>query len=52
MRGRFDELLGIMDAYGITRAFMFCMDEPDRHPGLPGAERPHARGGRASRTAG
>jgi predicted TIM-barrel fold metal-dependent hydrolase len=21
-----------MDRYGISRAFMFCMDEPDRHP--------------------
>ena len=25
---------------------MFCMDEPDRHPGLPRAERPHARASR------
>jgi len=32
MKGRLDELLGIMDAYGVSRAFMFCMDEPDRHP--------------------
>jgi uncharacterized protein len=37
MKGRFDELLGIMDAYGISRAFMFCMDEPDRHPGFRAA---------------
>ena len=21
-----------MERYGISRAFMFCMDEPDRHP--------------------
>jgi predicted TIM-barrel fold metal-dependent hydrolase len=34
MKGRFDELLGLMDAYGIARANMFCMDEPDRHPGF------------------
>jgi predicted TIM-barrel fold metal-dependent hydrolase len=37
MKGRFDELHGIMDAYGISRAFMFCMDEPDRHPGFQAA---------------
>jgi uncharacterized protein len=34
MQGRIGELLGIMDAYGASRAFMFCMDEPDRHPGF------------------
>ena len=34
MRGRPDDLLGIMDEYGISRAFMFCLDEPDRHPGF------------------
>src|SRR5262249_1079994 len=27
-----DELTRLMDDYGIFRAFMFCMDEPDRHP--------------------
>jgi len=32
MAGRREELLRIMDAYGVRRAFMFCMDEPDRHP--------------------
>ena len=32
MSGRFDELTGITDRYGISRTFMFCMDEPDRHP--------------------
>ena len=37
MRGRFDELLGVMDAYGISGAFMFCMDEPDRHPAFRAA---------------
>jgi uncharacterized protein len=34
MRGRPDELLGIMDNYAVERAFMFCLDEPDRHPGF------------------
>lgn len=37
MKGRRDELLGIMDAYGVSRAFMFCMDEPDRHPSFSAA---------------
>jgi predicted TIM-barrel fold metal-dependent hydrolase len=32
MSGEFDELLGIMDEYTTERAFMFCLDEPDRHP--------------------
>jgi predicted TIM-barrel fold metal-dependent hydrolase len=32
MWGDYDELVRIMDDYGISRAFMFCMDEPDRHP--------------------
>ena len=43
MRGRPDELLSIMDAYGIAQAFTFCMDEPDRHPAFSARERPHAR---------
>ena len=30
--GRYDELLGMMDEYGVGRAFMFCLDEPDRQP--------------------
>jgi predicted TIM-barrel fold metal-dependent hydrolase len=34
MVGEFDELLRIMDRYGVSRAFMFCMDEADRHPGF------------------
>jgi predicted TIM-barrel fold metal-dependent hydrolase len=34
MSGSFDELSGILDRYGVDRAFMFCMDEPDRHPGF------------------
>src|SRR3569833_1257721 len=32
MSGHLDELLAIMDRYGISRANMFCLDEPDRHP--------------------
>ncbi len=32
MRGDYEELLGLMDRYGIERAFVFSMDEPDRHP--------------------
>jgi predicted TIM-barrel fold metal-dependent hydrolase len=32
MSGDYDGLLALMDRYGVSRAFMFCMDEPDRHP--------------------
>jgi len=32
MSGQYDDLMGIADRYGISRHFMFCMDEPDRHP--------------------
>lgn len=34
MVGELDELLRIQRAHGITRSFMFCLDEPDRHPGF------------------
>src|SRR4051794_25623270 len=34
MVGRSEELIGSMDRYGISRAFVFCLDEPDRHPGF------------------
>jgi predicted TIM-barrel fold metal-dependent hydrolase len=34
MTGDLDELLRIQRAYGITRSFMFCLDEPDREPGF------------------
>src|SRR5438046_3460206 len=37
MVGDYDQLLRIMDDYGISRAFMFCLDEPDRHPGFRAA---------------
>ena len=30
--GQYEELERIMNSYGISRAFMFCMDEPDREP--------------------
>src|SRR5207253_5443157 len=32
MVGLYEELERVCDAYGISRTFMFCMDEPDRHP--------------------
>jgi uncharacterized protein len=34
MTGRLDELLAIMDHHGISRCNVFCLDEPDRHPGF------------------
>ena len=34
MAGRYEELEGLMDRYGISRCNMFCLDEPDRHPGF------------------
>jgi predicted TIM-barrel fold metal-dependent hydrolase len=34
MLGNYDELLRGMDKYGVSRCFMFCLDEPDRHPGF------------------
>jgi uncharacterized protein len=30
--GVYEELERIFDRIGVSRAFMFCMDEPDRHP--------------------
>ena len=32
MVGDYDQLLGLMDSWGVERAFMFCLDEPDRVP--------------------
>ena len=32
MVGIYDDLERGMDKYGISRAFVFCLDEPDRHP--------------------
>ena len=34
MVGIYDDLERGMDKYGISRCFMFCLDEPDRHPGF------------------
>jgi predicted TIM-barrel fold metal-dependent hydrolase len=34
MTGRFDELVAVMDRYGVSRCNVFCLDEPDRHPGF------------------
>jgi len=34
MVGDYDELVGGMDRYGIARANMFCLDEPERGPGF------------------
>jgi predicted TIM-barrel fold metal-dependent hydrolase len=34
MAGRYEQLLELMDRHGVSRAFMFCLDEPDRHPGF------------------
>jgi predicted TIM-barrel fold metal-dependent hydrolase len=31
-RGVYDDLEQIQKRYGFSRAFMFCLDEPDRHP--------------------
>ena len=32
MAGRFDELIAVMDRYGVSRCNVFCLDEPDRQP--------------------
>src|SRR5436190_13630180 len=37
MVGSFDELALIDARYGIARSFMFCLDEPDRHPAFRAA---------------
>ena len=37
MVGDHDELLGIQRAYGVARSFVFCLDEPDRHPSFTAA---------------
>ncbi|MFN2471194.1 MAG: amidohydrolase family protein [Gaiellaceae bacterium] len=50
-RGDYDELEATQRHYGVTRAFMFCLDEPDRQPAfraandrtLAFAERSHGR---------
>jgi uncharacterized protein len=35
--GVYEELERINDRYGIQRCFMFCLDEPDRHPAFRAA---------------
>ena len=35
--GVYEDLQAINDRYGISRAFMFCMDETDRHPAFRAA---------------
>src|SRR5882724_9329217 len=37
MVGDYDLLEANMARYGISRAFMFCLDEPDRHPSFSAA---------------
>ena len=37
MIGDREELLDIQRAYGIVRSFVFCLDEPDRHPAFRSA---------------
>ena len=37
MVGDYDQLEALMSAYGISRAFMFCLDEPDREPSFTAA---------------
>src|SRR5919198_5593706 len=36
-RGSYDELERLQREYGISRAFVFCLDEPDRHPSFRAA---------------
>src|SRR6266498_4042436 len=35
--GGYDDLLALNERYGISRCFMFCLDEPDRHPAFRAA---------------
>jgi uncharacterized protein len=34
MVGRYEELEATLDRYGCSRCNVFCLDEPDRHPGF------------------
>src|SRR5947199_5478151 len=36
-RGDYEELERIQKRFGISRAFVFCLDEPDRHPAFRAA---------------
>ena len=35
--GSYEELTAVNDRYGISRCFMFCLDEPDHHPAFRAA---------------
>jgi predicted TIM-barrel fold metal-dependent hydrolase len=37
MVGDYDQLESMMAQYGVRHAFMFCLDEPDRHPAFRAA---------------
>jgi predicted TIM-barrel fold metal-dependent hydrolase len=37
MEGNYDQLEALMAEYVVERAFMFCLDEPDRHPAFRAA---------------
>jgi uncharacterized protein len=37
MVGSYEELEAVMDLYGMSRCFFFCLDEPDRHPAFRAA---------------
>src|ERR687884_1314298 len=37
MVGDYEQQEEIMGRYGISRAFVFCLDEPDRHPAFTAA---------------
>ena len=37
MVGDYDQLEALMAQYGVAHAFMFCLDEPDRHPAFRAA---------------
>ena len=48
MVGRYEELEQLLDRYGVSRCFVFCLDEPDRHPGFrAGNDRTLAAGERS-----
>jgi predicted TIM-barrel fold metal-dependent hydrolase len=35
--GSYEDLAAVNERYGISRCFMFCLDEPDRHPAFRAA---------------
>ncbi len=50
MVGDYDQLETLMAQYRVTHAFMFCLDEPDRHPAFHDAnDRTLAYAGRSNR---